>query len=69
MKLRREIYWLGSCIVIIYFFIAVHSSRYYHSDEHFQIIEFAGSNAGWNQAADLLGEYKEFAAFRIQLSG
>ena len=59
MKLGKEIYWLGSCIVVIYFLTAIHSSGYYHPDEHFQIIEFAGLKTGWNQAADLPWEYDE----------
>ncbi|WP_106831233.1 hypothetical protein [Parabacteroides pacaensis] len=69
MKLGKEIYWLGSCILVIYFLIAIHSSGYYHPDEHFQIIEFAGLKAGWNQAADLPWENEKFIACRIELSG
>lgn len=57
MKSRQILYWLGGCIIIIYLSTAVHSSGFYHPDEHFQLIEFAGLKAGWNTGADLTWEY------------
>ena len=42
---------------VIYVITALCSIGFYHPDEHFQIIEFAGLAAGWNSGADLPWEY------------
>lgn len=47
--------------VIVYIVTAVNSHGYYHADEHYQIIEFAGLKTGDNDAGDLPWE------FRLQL--
>jgi phosphatidylinositol glycan class B len=47
------------CIFIlsVYILTAVHSNGYHHPDEHFQLIEFAGLQAGWNYGFNLAWEY------------
>jgi phosphatidylinositol glycan class B len=44
-------------IFVIYLITAIFSSGYHHPDEHFQLIEFAGLEGGWNTSADLPWEY------------
>ena len=42
---------------LVYLLAAIFSNGYHHPDEHYQLIEFAGLQAGWNQPADLPWEY------------
>jgi len=42
---------------IIYLVTAINSKGYYHWDEHYQIIEFAGLKTGTNMSSDLAWEY------------
>lgn len=44
-------------ITIVYMICAIYSNGFYHPDEHYQIIEFAGLKAGWNTGSDLAWEY------------
>lgn len=44
-------------ILIVYILCAVNSRGFYHPDEHYQIIEFAGLKMGWNTGYDLPWEY------------
>lgn len=44
-------------IIILYLFSTINSNGFYHPDEHFQLIEFAGLKAGWNTSDDLAWEY------------
>jgi GPI mannosyltransferase 3 len=44
--------------LIIYSITAYNSHGYYHADEHYQIIEFAGLKLGTNTTNDLAWEYK-----------
>jgi len=50
---------------IVYGITAYQSSGYYHADEHYQIIEFAGSKLGTHTSDELAWEYK--AAIRPAL--
>jgi len=53
---NKCIYLLG----IIFFLIAsVFSKGYYHFDEHFQILEFAGLKLGFTNASNLPWEYHQ----------
>lgn len=42
----------------VYSVTAYHSDGFYHADEHYQLIEFAGLKLGTNTAAELAWEYK-----------
>ena len=44
--------------VIVYTITAINSKGYYHGDEHYQIIEFAGIKLGTHTANELAWEYK-----------
>ncbi|NRF38561.1 mannosyltransferase [Pedobacter foliorum] len=44
-------------IALIYIIATVFSDGYHHFDEHYQIIEFAGLKAGWNDGSTLTWEY------------
>lgn len=44
--------------VILYIIVALNSHGYYHADEHYQIIEFAGYKLGWNSLVHLAWEYE-----------
>ena len=44
--------------VFIHVIAAVGSTGYYHSDEHFQILEFAGLKLGFNSPTDMPWEYR-----------
>ena len=48
---------LFSLISILYIIAVFNSDGFYHPDEHFQLIEFAGLKAGWNTGYDLAWEY------------
>ena len=44
-------------LFVVYSLLVFFSEGYYHFDEHFQVIEFAGLKFGINQASDLPWEY------------
>jgi len=44
--------------IIVYLITAYNSHGYYHADEHYQIIEFAGLKLGTHSPADVAWEYK-----------
>lgn len=48
--------------LVVYSITAYYSVGFYHADEHFQIIEFAGLKSGWNHWGDMPWEY--FAQIR-----
>ena len=55
--MKRQKYVIYIVAVIVYIVTAVNSNGYYHPDEHYQIIEFAGVKSGWNIGNDLTWEY------------
>lgn len=44
--------------IVIYGITAINSHGFYHADEHYQIIEFAGSKLGTHNSNELAWEYK-----------
>jgi phosphatidylinositol glycan class B len=44
--------------ILVYVITAFNSHGYYHADEHYQIIEFAGLKLGTHSPADVAWEYK-----------
>lgn len=56
MTNNRRVYLL-LFITVIYALTAYFSNGYHHPDEHYQIIEFAGLKAGWNDWVDMAWEY------------
>ncbi|MGF7080823.1 hypothetical protein [Mucilaginibacter sp. UYCu711] len=48
---------LAFSVIVIYLIASIFSNGYHHPDEHFQLIEFAGLKAGWNNDTDLTWEY------------
>ncbi|WP_370862680.1 mannosyltransferase [Parabacteroides faecis] len=50
-------HWIGLFALLVYLVTVLNSTGYYHPDEHYQIIEFAGLKAGWNTDTDLTWEY------------
>lgn len=54
---RLNKYCLLLLVLSVYLITAYNSTGYYHPDEHFQIIEFAGLKSGWNTGNDLAWEY------------
>lgn len=54
---RNEHNILFYLIFVVYLICAIYSDGFYHPDEHYQIIEFAGLKAGWNTGSDLAWEY------------
>ncbi|MBU1008628.1 MAG: hypothetical protein KKD74_00705 [Bacteroidetes bacterium] len=52
--------------LFIYVVTAFFSKGYYHADEHYQIIEFAGLKTGTHTGDDLAWEYKENSRQTIQ---
>ena len=56
MRLLNK-YGLILSILLVYVVTAYNSTGYYHPDEHYQIIEFAGLKSGWNKGDDLTWEY------------
>lgn len=49
--------YLFTTFGLIYLIAAIFSNGYYHPDEHYQLIEFAGLKLHWNSAADLTWEF------------
>jgi phosphatidylinositol glycan class B len=45
-------------VVLVYFITAFNSHGFYHADEHYQIIEFAGLKLGTNSTTELAWEYE-----------
>ena len=45
--------------IIVYTTTAFYSSGYFHADEHYQIIEFAGMLDATNESKDMVWEYHE----------
>lgn len=56
MKFRLPAILIILCLVI-YSITAYYSTGFFHADEHFQIIEFAGVKAGWNHPSDMIWEF------------
>lgn len=56
MKFHQKIFAIA---IIVYTITAFHSVGYFHFDEHYQIIEFAGILDGSNEPKDLPWEYGE----------
>jgi len=54
--MNRKIVLLG---VVAHLCAAIFSAGFYHYDEHFQILEFAGLKLGLNETTDLAWEYPE----------
>ncbi|MCF6407494.1 hypothetical protein L3C95_31670 [Chitinophaga filiformis] len=52
--------------IIVYGMAAYFNIGYYHPDEHYQIIEFAGLKLGWNKPADMAWEYTQAIRPTIQ---
>ncbi len=52
--------------VVVYFVTAYNSHGFYHADEHYQIIEFAGYKLGTHSANDLAWEFKAQIRSSIQ---
>lgn len=53
---RKSLFFI---VAGVYIFMAWSSNGYYHADEHYQLIEFAGLKLGTNSSADLPWEFKE----------
>ena len=60
---HRKVFFLA---VIIYSVTAYNSNGFFHADEHYQIIEFAGIKSGTHTINDLAWEYKEAIRPAIQ---
>ena len=65
-RLAMKLYFLNKkgafglvvfCAVVVYLVTAYHSHGYYHADEHYQIIEFAGLKLGTHAPNELAWEY------------
>lgn len=56
IRIHYILYFLSFIIITI---TAWNSSGYFHADEHYQIIEAAGSKVGWNKFNDLAWEFKD----------
>lgn len=54
------------CALIIYCITAFYSNGYYHADEHYQIIEFAGAKLGTNSASEQAWEFEAASRQTIQ---
>lgn len=65
LKLSRDLFIITGAI-IIYLVTAWNSEGYYHPDEHYQIIEFAGLKSGLNYPVDLAWEYEAQMRSAIQ---
>ncbi|RXF71830.1 hypothetical protein [Arcticibacter tournemirensis] len=55
-QISKEKYIIIAAL-IVYSVTAIYSNGYYHPDEHYQIIEFAGLKLGFNAPSDLAWEY------------
>lgn len=53
-------------VLVIYALAAYLNMGYFHPDEHYQIIEFAGLKLGWNRPQDLAWEYSTVIRPTIQ---
>lgn len=56
VKFHSRIFILA---LITYSIIAFYTDGYFHPDEHYQLIEFAGSKTGHTNENDLAWEYQE----------
>lgn len=54
---NRFLYYAGTTALLIYIIAAYYCLGYYHPDEHYQLIEFAGLKTGDNKPTDLAWEY------------
>lgn len=54
------------CALLVVGVFAWNNKGYYHADEHYQLIEFAGIKLGSHEAKDLAWEYKEASRSAIQ---
>lgn len=54
---NRFLNYAGIAALLIYIIAAYHCLGYYHPDEHYQLIEFAGLKTGDNKQVDLAWEY------------
>lgn len=52
--------------IIVYTITAFYSTGYYHADEHYQIIEFAGAKLGVNAATEQAWEFQAMSRQTIQ---
>lgn len=53
-------------VLVIYTLAAYLNMGYFHPDEHYQIIEFAGLKLGWNRPQDMAWEYASLIRSTIQ---
>ncbi|NOU46987.1 MAG: hypothetical protein HOO86_08000 [Bacteroidales bacterium] len=63
LKFHRSVFFIA---IIFYCFTAYYSNGYYHADEHYQIIEFAGAKLGTNTANEQAWEFKAMSRQAIQ---
>ncbi len=63
VRLHRFIFLAA---IIIYAITAFYSTGYYHADEHYQIIEFAGAKSGDNTVDEQAWEFKAMSRQTIQ---
>lgn len=56
MKFNSRVFILA---LIAYSIVAFYTEGYFHPDEHYQLIEFAGSKTGHTKEKDLAWEYQE----------
>jgi phosphatidylinositol glycan class B len=63
LKFHRTVFIFA---IILYCFTAYYSNGYYHADEHYQIIEFAGAKLGTNLAHEQAWEFKAMSRQAIQ---
>ncbi|MEY3237585.1 MAG: hypothetical protein RI883_1686 [Bacteroidota bacterium] len=63
LNFHRKVFFFA---VIIYSITAYNSNGFFHADEHYQIIEFAGIKSGTHTISDLAWEYKEAIRPAIQ---
>lgn len=67
IKMKAYLEKNGSIVItIIYFLTVIFSVGYYHFDEHFQLIEFAGYKLGFNAADYLPWEFHDKMRAAIQ---
>jgi len=52
------LYIIGVALVFSYFNTAINSHGFYHADEHYQVLEFAGAKLGFTDFESLPWEYK-----------
>lgn len=61
----KQVYYILAAFVV-YTIAAINSIGFHHTDEHFQILEFAGLRLGFNQAHHLAWEYHNQIRATIQ---